>query len=82
MGLKVESGLSSGSEYMERVLLHSTQALLILGSSRICCTPGPLASLCGGSRREAMMAVGSSDGSSVSGGSRTKWMISAAEVPT
>ncbi|KAH8645324.1 hypothetical protein IG631_02788 [Alternaria alternata] len=67
---------------MERVLLHSTQALLILGSNRICCTPGPLLSLCGGSSREAMMAVGSSEGSSVSGGRRTKWMISEADVPT
>jgi hypothetical protein len=82
MGLKLESGLSSGSEYIESVLLHSTHALLILGSSNICCTPGPPASLCGGSSLEAIMAMGSSEGSSDSGGRRTKWMISAAEVPT
>lgn len=81
IGLNDESGLSSGSEYMERVLLQSTHALLILGSSRICCTPGPLASLCGGSSLEAIMAVESA-ASSDSGGSRTKWRISAAEVPT
>ena len=72
MGLKVESGLNSGSEYSDKVLLQSTQALLMLGRSKICCTPGPLGSLCGGSNLEAMMAVGSSAGSSDSGGSRTK----------
>ena len=67
---------------MEKVLLHSMQALLTLGSSRICCTPGPSLSLCGGSSLEAIMAVGSWEASLGSGGSRTKWRISAAEVPT
>lgn len=67
---------------MERVLLQRTHALYILGSMRICWTPGPLASLCGGSSLEAMIAVGSAEGSLDSGGRSTKWRISAAEVPT
>jgi hypothetical protein len=61
------------------------QALLMAGSSRICWTPGAgtwLASECGGERREAMMGVGWASGSLGSGGRRTKWRISAAEVPT
>lgn len=82
IGLNVESGLSSGSEYMDRVLLHSTQALFTLGRSKICWTPGPAESLYGGSSLEAMMAVGSSEASPGSGGRRTKCKISAAEVPT
>jgi hypothetical protein len=67
---------------MEKVLLQRMHALLIVGSRRICCTPGPVSSLCGGSSLEAMMAVGSSAASPGSGGRRTKWRISAAEVPT
>jgi hypothetical protein len=67
---------------MEKVLLHRIQALLTLGRMRICCTPGPLGSLWGGSSLEAIMAVASSEASPGSGGSRTKWRISAAEVPT
>lgn len=67
---------------MEKVLLQRIQALLTLGRMRICWTPGPLLSLCGGSNRDAIIAVGSSVGSLGSGGSRTKWRISAAEVPT
>ena len=67
---------------MERVLLQRTHALLMLGSIKICWTPGPWASVWGGSRREATMAVGSLELSLGSGGSRTKCRISAADVPT
>lgn len=57
------------------------QALLTLGSSRICWTPALDCWVNAGCRRDAMMKLGWPSGSLGSGGMRTKCRISAAEVP-